>query len=256
MSRHSSVIPECRLGEYVNNGDDPEVTVAVVDGSHPEPLDSMVRKLFENQPVEVTDGGAEFDDDSLVLLRDGEVVASSPIEALSETVLLVNSDLYTTGAVGLEEARLPDVIAELSGTAFDVRGYPESSYEKVPLILISRHIELLSYRNGGTHRASFQMLSRIDRESGTREVYDRLGSSEAETHVYGFPDRIPPKELGLKVHAGHGTDYTSTWFVVHTSGTESAALVAVETAHNEWRGRWTFDSEEVAGIEEKIREHY
>jgi hypothetical protein len=239
-----------------NKDDTPEVAIAVVDGSHPEPLNSMVRKLFENQPVEVTDGGVEFDDDSLVLLRDGEVVAASPIEALSETVLLVNSDLYTTGAVGLEETRLPDVIAELSGTAFDVRGYPESSYEKVPLILISRHIELLSYRNGGTHRASFQMLSRIDRESGTMEVYDRLGSSEADTHVYGVPDRIPPQELGLKIHAGYGTDYTSTWFVVHNSDGESAALVAIETAPNEWRGRWTFDSEEVDEIEEKIIEHY
>lgn len=258
MSHDSGVLAGSRLDEYVGEVEDtPEFSMAVANTSRPEELESMVGKLFARQPVDITDAEQnEYEDDSVVLLRDGEVVATSSLDVLSETVLLVNSDLYTTGAVDLEETRLPDVIAELSGTTFDVRGYPESNYEKMPLILISRYIELLSYRNGGTHRASFQRLSRIEDEGGTRNVYDRLGSSEADTHVYGVPDWVPPRELGVKIHGGYETDHTLAWFVVHASEKETAALVALETASNRWKGRWTFDADEVSEIEGSIKRYY
>jgi len=258
MSHDSETLAESRLREYVGEDDEAsKFSIAVVNESRPEALEGMVRKLFARQPVEITEADEDrFDDDSAVLLRDGEVVASSSLDVLSKTLLLVNSDLYTTGTVSLEETRFPDVIAELSGTTFDVRGYPESDYEKMPLILISRHIELLSYRNGGTHRASFQRLSRIQDERGTRNVYRRLGSSGADTHVYGVPDWTPPREFGVKIHGGYETDHTSAWFVVHVSDEEKAALVALETASNRWKGRWTFDADEVADIEESIKEYY
>lgn len=55
----------------------------------------------------------------------------------------------------MEEIELPEVIRTLTDTTFHVRGFPESNSEKLPLILISRHIERLSYEYGGTHRASF-----------------------------------------------------------------------------------------------------
>jgi len=258
MSHDSETLAESRLREYVGEADEAsKFSMAVVNESRPEALEGMVRKLFARQPVEVSEKEeGEFDEDAAVLLRDGEVIATSSLDALSNTILLVNSDLYTTGTVDLEETQLPDVIAELSDTTFDVRGYPESDYEKMPLILISRHIELLSYRNGGTHRASFQRLSRIEDERGTRNVYRRLGSSETDTHVYGIPDWTPPRELGVKIHGGYETDHTSAWFVVHASEEEAAALVALETASNRWRARWTFDADEVAEIEETVKEYY
>ncbi len=190
-----------------------------------------------------------------MLLEDGEVIATSQLRELNESILLVNSDLYMTGTVNLEEISLPDVIANLSETTFHVRDYPESGTEKMPLILISRYIERLSYVHGGDHRASFQRLSRLQDEKGTRNVYRRLVENDVNTHVYGVPDWMPSRELGVTVHAGWDDSFTSTWFVTHTSDEASAALVAIELGSNEWVGRWTFDSGKVQDIERTIKKH-
>jgi len=251
--------PQSHLSQYVGEEPRHRYEIAVVNSSYPESVKRMVEKLFDRQPANIVESeaeeGSESEADRVLLLRDGEVVATSPLEELTGTVLLVNSDLYMTGSVELEEIQLPDVIAELSGTMFHVRGYPESHHEKMPLILISRYIERLSYANGGTHRASFQRLSRIDDEKGTRNVYAKLSSAGVNTHVYGVPDWIPPREANLTVHAGYGADFDSTWFVIHRSDDEAAALVAIEIAPNEWVGRWTFDPEKVVEIEETVKEY-
>jgi len=251
------------------------LSLAVVGNARPKPTERMVRSLFERQPVEVVTevdpldrsgelaggdsdlfGSEESPEcDRVVLFEDGEIVAESPLSELEATILHVNSDLYITGAVDVDQIELPDVIHGLADTTFHVRGFPESNSEKLPLILISRYVERLSHDHGGTHRASFQRLSRIHDERGTANVYRRLGDSAADVHVYGVPDWVPPREAGLKLHGGYEVDYERTWFVVHRSEAEAAALVAIEVGTNEWLGEWTFDRDRVEAVETVIKEN-
>ncbi|WP_049982877.1 hypothetical protein [Halorubrum sp. BV1] len=261
--------------DFVNTDPTKSFSLAVIGNTRPKPTERMVRSLFERQPVTVvtdpvqTDDGGELtgDDadlfgsqespecDRVVLFKDGEIVAESPLSRLESTILHVNSDLYITGAVDIDQIELPDVIRRLADTTFHVRGFPESNSEKLPLILISRYVERLSHEYGGTHRASFQRLSRIHDERGTANVYRKLGESTADIHVYGVPDWVPPREAGLKLHGGYEVDYERTWFVVHRSEAEAAALVAIEVGTNEWLGEWTFDRDRVEAIETVIKEN-
>lgn len=252
---------DCHLTQHVSPEPAEKLSMAVVGSDRSGPLAGMLADLFDRQPVDIS---TTTDEDALlcdcteptVLLLDGDdVLARSPLSALSETILTVNSDLYITGTVELEAIELPDVIQALAERSFHVRGYPESHHEKLPLILISRYIERLSYVNGGTHRASFQRLSRIDDERGTKNVYRKLSQVEVDTHVYGVPDWIPPRKFDLTAHCGYGSDFDSTWFVVHRSAEATAALVAVAVGPNEWLGEWTFDRDRVTAIEETVKEY-
>lgn len=246
----------CHLDTYIPDDDESEFKIAVVASSRSEPYERMVGKLFDRQPVDVVDAEMPPDEGrSVALLKDEQVVAVSPLESLSDTILMVNSDLYMTGTISLEEVELPDVIEALADTTFHARGYPESNYEKLPLILISRYIEKLSVNHGGVHRASFQRLSRIQDERGTKSVYEKLGAEEPVTHVYGVPDWLPPREMGVTVHAGYGGDWDHSWFVLHRSEDTAAALVAIETGVNDWVSRWTFDRSLVLDIEETVTEY-
>ena len=250
----AEALPDCYLCPFLAAGETPQYQLATVVDSHPASYDQMLQKLFQRQPVEQTDLDTNIDGDQVILLDEEQtVVATSPLQALSETILLVNSDLYRTGGVRLSEIEVPDVIEALSDTVFHARGFPESNYEKLPLILISRQIERLSYEHGGTHRASFQRLSRIEDERGTANVYRKLSEQGVNTHVYGVPDELPPRELDVSIHAGFGGDWDSSWFVLHRSETAAAALVALETGVNEWEARWTYERETVEEIEDVIK---
>lgn len=250
----AEVLPDCYLCPFLAAGETPQYQLATVLDSHPASYDQILQKLFQRQPVEQTDLDTNIDGDQVILLDEEQtVVATSPLQALSETILLVNSDLYRTGGVRLSEIEVPDVIEALSDTVFHARGFPESNYEKLPLILISRQIERLSYEHGGTHRASFQRLSRIEDERGTANVYRKLSEQGVNTHVYGVPDELPPRELDVSIHAGFGGDWDSSWFVLHRSETAAAALVALETGVNEWEARWTYERETVEEIEDVIK---
>mgnify|MGYP000459243291 CR=1 FL=1 len=68
----------------------------------------------------------------VALVEDGSVVARSTLDELLESVLLINSDLYKTGAIELGEVALPAVFEGLDEVPFRVRGYPESNKEKLP----------------------------------------------------------------------------------------------------------------------------
>lgn len=252
----SEQLSDCYLCPFLSTADSSQYQLATVLDSHPDSYDRMLQKLFERQPVEQTDRVGDIEGDQVILLdEDQTVVATSPLHALSETILLVNSDLYRTGGVSLPEIEVPDVIEALADTVFHARGFPESNYEKLPLILISRQIERLSYEHGGTHRASFQRLSRIQDERGTANVYRKLSEQGVNTHVYGVPDELPPRELDVSIHAGFGGDWEASWFVVHRSETAAGALVALETGVNEWQARWTYERDTVKEIENVIMEH-
>lgn len=246
------------LRDYIHSFEsDSKFEIAVVGSDIPQPIINMVGKVFGDNDVEVYDESLEDVEEELVLFKDEEIIATSPLEEVSDSLLLVNSDLYSTGTVSLDEIKTPDVIKELQEERFLLRGFPESNYEKLMLILMSRHIEKLSYTNDDSvHRASFQRLSRIQDEKGTHRVYKKLRESGAEVHVYGVPDLEPPEDWGLQVHRDENRDYVNYWFVVHRSPEEDMALLAVQESDNTWESLWTTDSEKVEKIDQFIKENY
>jgi hypothetical protein len=242
-----------RLQEFIEAADSAPLSLVLVNYEAPDPLRTMVEDLFADHPVEVDERELERAATNMVYLLDGdEVVAASPLAELRDAILLVNSDLYVTGSGGMENLEMPAVIDGLTDTRFELRGYPESNTEKLLLIVVSRYIERLALdHDGGRHRASFQRLSRIDDERGTRTVYERLADSGTDTHVYGQPDWRPPPAFDVTMHGGWSGEFEDAWFVVHVPENEAdphAALVAVETAPRRWDGFWTYDAERVAAI--------
>ena len=244
-------------------------TDAVDDSSEAVPsIDVEVLRRHENVPF---DGGDPAEIENLVLLMEGdEVVAGSTLGELGDAVLFVNSDLYITGSRSLADVDLPSVISGLDDATFTLRGYPESNRQKLLLITISRFIERAAWMAGdGTLRSSFQRLSRIDDEVGTREVYERVSETGVDTHLYGVPDDLP-EGLDAVIHAGDAPDFTDSWFVVYRPpegphpaesdpdsdlgrGIEGGVgLLAVETEPRTWRGLWTFDSERVSRVNRYI----
>ncbi|RLM52070.1 hypothetical protein [Halorubrum sp. Atlit-28R] len=245
-------------------------TNAVVDGEGDAvpSLDVEVLRRHEDVPF---DGGDPSDIENLVLLMEGdEVVAGSTLGELGDAVLFVNSDLYITGSRSLADVELPSVISGLDDATFTLRGYPESNRQKLLLITISRFIERVAWTAGdGTLRSSFQRLSRIDDEVGTRDVYERVADTGVDTHLYGVPDELP-QDLAAVIHAGNDPDFTDSWFVVYrppegphparsdpesdlVRGVEGGVgLLAVETEPRVWRGLWTFDADCVSRINRYI----
>lgn len=222
--------------------------LVVANRTQPEPFHQMVENLFAQQTVGVGEASTEaYPENTVLLLEDGEVIAESPLDALHDAILMVNSDLYRTGTRPLDETTVPAVIDGLTDVRFSLRGYPESSTEKLLLILISREIERRAYEAGaGTLRSSFQQLSRIKDERGTRRAYEKVSDTDVDVHVYGVPDWRPTTELNVTMHGGTKPDFEHSWFVMYRPppgqpDTHGAALLAVETGTAEWEGFWTYD---------------
>ncbi|CDK40369.1 DICT sensory domain-containing protein [Halorubrum sp. AJ67] len=249
--------------------ENPDRNLVVLDQSSPEPVRNMLNSLVEDQLVSLTQLDAE-DTDSIrgeadtrvvALVENGNVLARSSVNELLESVLLINSDLYKTGAIDLGDVVLPDVLKGLDEVPFRVRGYPESHNEKLLLIVISRVIErIASETGGGTLRASFQRLSRLYDEKGTYEVYDTLSKQDVDIHIYGVCDIEPSKTPPVTVHTGDTYVYKNSWFVVFTppagsATSDYAALVALEAEPNVWNGFWTFRPELVTQIETYLTEN-
>lgn len=251
------MVPAPSLLKFIDETDGRELSLAVVNRQAPRPLEQMLERMFADQVVDIQETEIEDETQDMVYLLDGqEIVAKSPLAAVQESILLVNSDLYMTGARELDEVDLPAVIEGLQEVPFRLRGYPESSKEKLLLITVSRYIEQLSWEaDGGIHRASFQRLSRINDEQGTRSVYDRLAETNIDTHVYGMPDWTPPPEFDVTMHGGWDGDFRDSWFVVHVPADDShvhAALVAIEIESGTWKSLWTYDTERVQAINRHI----
>ena len=249
------------LATFVERVERTDVSIGVVTNTGQEQFQNLLARIFERQSVTVEDSVSlpetvSSSRDMVYLLESGEVSAISPLEKVADSVLMVNSDLYTTGARSPDEMDLPDAIAALDETVFRLRGYPESNKEKLLLITISRYIERMSLNRGnGKHRASFQYLSRVDDERGTRAVYDRLADTNVDVHLYGMPDWTPPPEYDVTIHGGWGPDFRDSWFVVHVPDDRSqshAALVAIENESRTWNGFWTYDTETVREINQYI----
>ena len=247
------------LERFLDVIDAPERSLVVVNRTEPEPFQVMLEKLFDDQPVPVSEGQSEtYDENTVLLLEDGDVVATSPLEELSTAILLVNSDLFITGARRLEGTEVPDVLDGLAGTRFSLRGYPESNSEKLLLVLISRYIEKRAYTDGtGELRSSFQRLSRVNDERGTRRVYERVAETDVDVHLYGQPDWTPSPECPVTIHGGYSYDFRNSWFVIHCpaadSETKPAALLALELDDGKWDGFWTYDDQPIGELVEYVQ---
>jgi hypothetical protein len=245
------------ISAFIDQKESSEWSAQLINATQPEPIRKMAETLFGSLDMELPERELEsLDKDTFLILRDGEVVASSPSKAIEDTLLMVNSDLYKTGSKSLDGINVPDVIQELSDTVFTLSGYPDAHTEKLILTLVSRHVEQQAAKSqSGTLRTSFQRLSRLNDERGTREVYEQLGQlSGLDTHVYGDPDWVPPSEFGLTVHGVRSEELRNTWFVVYCSETESdRAMLAVNDGPKTWKGYWTGDSPEIRAIDEYIK---
>ncbi|MFB6092170.1 MAG: DICT sensory domain-containing protein [Haloquadratum sp.] len=245
------------LRRFLDAVDATDRTLVVLNRTAPDPVQRMLQGVFEEQPITVEEVDAPDEaDDQVLLVEDGDVVARSPLSALQETILLINSDLFITGSKELEAVDLPAVLEELDDVQFFLRGYPESHSEKLLLILVSRYIERIAWeQQSGTLRTSFQYLSRIDDEVGTKTVYQRLDDTPVDVHVYGAPGWEPAPPSRITIHAGYERDFLESWFVVYTppEGRDGhIALLALEEGPNEWTGFWTHRESLVTDIDEYI----
>jgi len=253
------------LRRLVENHEGVQRALVLANRSQPEQLRSMLTGMFARQSVSVDEAVVEGIPEDTVLLLDGEgnVLAQSPLDAVAQSLLFTNSDAFVTGSTSLEETNLPSVVTGLEGVRFRLRGFPRSHKEKLLLIAVSRHIERAAWEHdAGTHRASFQRLSRIVDEQGTQRVYRQLGESDVDTHVYGVDDGGAEEAaaLGVTVHAGESADYRDSWFVVHcppgtgqTAGPGPLALLAIQDDDGVWDGFFTTETEEALAVEDYVR---
>jgi len=247
------------LSEIIDEIGTSEPVLTVVNRDEPEPIVRMLKRMVDAPDLTVREAEPpEAGPSNLVILagdEDGEQrLAVSTIADVGDSVLMVNSDLYVTGARSLDEVDTPDVLAGLHGTTFTVEGK-----QKMLLIEISRHVEALAYRSGGsTIHSGFQNLSRVEDERGTRRVYERLADAGVDVHLYGVPDDVPDLPGDVHVHGSDAAELRQSWFVVNTDCPPDlkAALVAEEVGPNEWTGVWTFDPETVDRIAAYLDEAY
>jgi DICT domain-containing protein len=174
-------------------------------------------------------------------------IATSPLQDVERSLLMVNSDLYVTGTRSLSEVHTPEVVVNLDEVTFSVAGK-----RKFLLIHISRHVEAMAHETaGGVLHTGFQKLSRITDERGTAEAYRQIVDRGVDVHVYGSGDWGAPTDLDVTVHAHETGEITDSWFVVYDGDGDDdrkAALVAVETGDNEYRGFWTFETDLVDDV--------
>ncbi|WP_158855140.1 DICT sensory domain-containing protein [Halorhabdus sp. CUG00001] len=238
------------ISAFIDAFDDREKTVTVLNRESVDPLYRMLSDMFDAETVTVSESDDPDAPSDVVLLQDEQTgsLAVSRMNDVSDTLLLVNSDLYVTGTVPVEDVETPEVVAHLSDVTFTVE-----DKQKFLLIHISRHIESLALEtDDGTLHSSFQQLSRIRDERGTEATYRTLAASDVDTHVYGIGGWESPSFADdLTVHAGDSKELQTSWFVVHDGGgndDRKAALVAEEIGSNEYRGYWTFEPQLVDEI--------
>lgn len=243
-------------------GDGPEKKLFVCNRTEPDPVQRLFETAFGEQVTVGEQDLAGAEEDTVILVSGDEVLASSSLQRVMDSFLMINSDLYRTSVKGIDEYRLPDVLARMDEEVLLLRGYPASNKEKLLLIAISRYIESLALKHDrGRLDASFQRISRLDDEYGTRRVYEMLADSAVDVHTYGVSggDWTAEAGLGVTVHTGDSEPYRRSWIVVYDDGSDdpeaSAALVAWEVDANVWRSVWTFDPERVREVQRYVVEN-
>jgi len=250
------------LRSFFDEIEAPDRHLVVLNQDSPYPIRNLLDSILDGQPVTISDVDETVEDADIVALVEGdEVIARSTLDTLMESVLLINSDLYKTGAIDLGDVVLPDVLQGLDEVPFRLRGYPASNKEKLLLIIVSRVIERIAAETGGgTLRSSFQRLSRLRDERGTSDVYETLSKGGVDVHLYGVGYADPVEPLPATVHTGTSYPYRRSWFVVFRppaggDTADHAALLALEDEPNVWEGFWTFRPDLVDRIERYIADN-
>lgn len=250
------------LSGFIDEVENSEKRLLLVNRTEPKPFVDLLSQAFENQSVTVTEEQIPNEADNLVCLLEGNsVVATTPLSELSEAFLLVNVDRYRTGTEQTDLGTFPDVLTGLNEIEFVVKGFPHSAKEKLLLIVISRFIEYRALTEGaGELHSTFQRLSRLDDEYGTRKMYEWLADGDVDTHIYGVRDDPEiARNLDVTLHGGTSDDYRRSWVVVFTpeSGSDGhVALVAIEVGQNVWRSMWTYDPERAERVRSYIRQNF
>lgn len=253
------------LAEFISDDASETPSLTVVNRESPRPLYRLLTDLFDERSVTVRETTSDRSDrsDAIVLKRsstsgdDTETIVS-PFDQITDELLLVNADIYTTGTRGLEAVETPNVIAQLDEVSFRVDG-TVASKQKLVLIEISRYIEAKAWMaDEGRLHTGFQHLSRIGDEKGTRRVYERIGlESSVDTHVYGHPDASPSLP-NVTVHGVETDEIRRSWFVAYESldGEDAAALVAHRTGPAAWNALWSYDPTKVADLVAYLERKY
>lgn len=249
------------LSSLIDASDSPRQSLVVVNRTEVDPVQALLEEAFAGQAVAIEEMAFPSDASNVVaLVRENEVVATSSLPTVMNACLLVNGDLYRTGLSGIEKHEAPAIITALDETVFELRGFPASNKEKLLLIIVSRFIERLALERGsGRLRATFQRLSRIGQELGTRGVYGRLSDADVELHLYGQDDGLLPDGVTATVHTGTHEGYRRSWcvsYVPEDPADRHAALVAIQIGHNAWRGTWTYDADRVREVDRILEEEF
>lgn len=174
-------------------------------------------------------------------LRNGDtVVAEVSLDALRALV-----DPGVTRTVG-ESVPYSPLLEGLSESTF-------SSYSRHQMLTASREVEDRAWRQGhGTLAAGFQRFSIFTDQA---DVYERLGNSDLDVHVYGEPDIDPPTGP-YTIHPTRAAGIPQSWFVAYDGGgqdIQKCALLA-EERDDSFYGFWTYEPKLVDRILDTIPE--
>ena len=131
-----------------------------------------------------------------------------------------------------------------------------TSLERPHLLATSREIEDRAFRVGsGAIHSGFQTVSTLRTEL---PVYERLGSTAVDVHVYATPDEMPPDLDDISLHLERAAEIAQSWFVVFDGGDEGSAcaLLAEEREPDEFYGFWTYERSTVDWILDHLESTY
>jgi len=180
----------------------------------------------------------------VTLSHDGEVLTAA---GLSDLRQMLDGDPVR---LGLRDRPYQPILDHLDDTIF-------TSWDVGQMVTASREIEDRAFRVGsGTLHAGFQYLSTLENEL---PIYERLGATDVDVHVYAVPDTEPPDCGGFTLHLERADEIERSWFVVFDGGPDPAdrcALLAEERGDRVFYGFWTYDGSTVDYIGEHLRSQY
>jgi hypothetical protein len=210
-----------------------------------EPRPELVEH-FDGWNVEVRfDRLPEGTPEAFLTVRRGEEFLGSLDATVLDRLLEPPASLGTPGA--LETRSLEPLLSMLDGTTF-------RSFDRRQLLAVSREIEDRAWRLGtGRLHAGFQNPAALAAQATT---YERLATSDLDTHVYIDGEWTADPIEGVTTHAEDDDELGRVWFVVLAGDTEQdCALVAVQRDER-YDGFWTYDRDRVAAIDEHLRARY
>lgn len=249
--------PTCAYGmtlrELIGGVEDHQKTLTVFNaGDAPEgnrtdaDVVTQLREYFADRNVRVrgeqTPSGkpVEF----VTLSHEGEVLTAA---GLSDLRRMLDGE---PASLGLRDRPYQPILDHLDDTMF-------TSWDVGQMVTASREIEDRAFRVGsGTLHAGFQYLSTLEKEL---PIYERLGSTDVDVHVYAVPDTDPPESDEFALHLERAEEIERSWFVAFDGGPDPAdrcALLAEERGDRSFYGFWTYDGSTVDWIHDHLVSEY